>query len=65
MMHSNPSLAQALINDCLQKCGFIRSDVEEQRLRELVASGESVKSIANLMGRKVGAIRSRMDKLGL
>ena len=23
-MHSNPSLAQALINDCLQKCGFIR-----------------------------------------
>ena len=24
MMHSNPSLAQALINDCLQKCGFIR-----------------------------------------
>ena len=23
-MHLNPSLAQALINDCLQKCGFIR-----------------------------------------
>jgi len=24
MTHSNPSLAQALINDCLQKCGFVR-----------------------------------------
>ena len=41
------------------------SEVEEQRLRQLLASGESVRSIANLMGRKVGAIRSRMDKLGL
>lgn len=41
------------------------SNVEEQRLRQLVARGESVRSIADLMGRKVGAIRSRMDKLGL
>jgi len=41
------------------------SDVEEQRLRQLVANGESVRSIADLMGRKIGAIRSRMDKLGL
>jgi hypothetical protein len=24
MMHSNPSVASALINDCLKKCGFIR-----------------------------------------
>ena len=41
------------------------SDVEEQRLRQLVASGETVRSIADIMGRQVGAIRSRMDKLGL
>ena len=41
------------------------SDEEEDRLRQLVANGESVKSIAELMGRQVGAIRSRMGKLGL
>ena len=41
------------------------SSEEEQRLRTLVASGETVKNIANMMGRKIGAIRSRMNKLGL
>ena len=38
---------------------------EEQRLRQLVSDGEPVSKIAELLGRKVGGIRSRMDKLGL
>ena len=41
------------------------SNDEEIRLRQLVANGESVRSIADLMGRQVGAIRSRMNKLEL
>ena len=41
------------------------SKIEEQRLCQLVANGDSIRSIADLMGGKIGAIRSRMDKLGL
>lgn len=38
---------------------------EDARLRILWNDGESVRSIAHLFGRQEGAIRSRLDKLGI
>ena len=41
------------------------SELEDQRLRELVSAGKSDQKISDLMGRQEGAIRSRKDKLAL
>ena len=38
---------------------------EVERLRNLVSSGDDTKVIKISMGRKTGAIRSRIKKLGL
>ena len=41
------------------------TEEDDESLRRLVASGENMKKIANSMGRKVGAIRSRIAKLDI
>lgn len=47
------------------KIGYAWSKEEESRVRELYETGTPILEIANITGRSVGGIRSRLKRLGL